>query len=364
MFSIGILGFIVWSWLLASLPSDMEIKNNYAISWNSLVLFNTLNGRNFHSYTQSAGNLSLNSFNDIKQSASETTRATSFDFLAFRLYYNTLFNQDSKHLSDNWLSWFIGFVEGDGAIQTYANRSKLRLVITQKESAILYHIHNSLGIGQVKYYPQGKSGNKNGFYRFTVDKLSHILLLAFLFNGNLAITHRINQLSLWITVLNLKFEDKGQRFNSKPVKITLEHAWLSGFTDAEGCFNVSVTFNSRYKLGSVIKMRFLLDQKNNLILEKIKDLFGFGKVTLRSQTEDVYRYTATGFTSMNTIKNYFKLFPLKSKKKSSFDKWTNIHNMVISKVHFTEEGLNEIKILSKQINIQNSQTNKTGSAKP
>ena len=368
IFSIGILGFIVWSWLLASLLSDMEILNNFAICWNSLVLFSTLNGKNLHSYTQSAGNLSLNSFNAIKQSASETTRETSFNFVAFRIYYNTLLNKDSKHLSDNWLSWFIGFVEGDGAIQTYANRTKLRLVITQKESAILYHIHNSLEIGKVKHYPQGLklnksgNGNKNDFYRFTVDKLSHILLLALLFNGNLAMTHRINQLSLWITVLNLKF--KTISIHSKPVKITLEDAWLSGFTDAEGCFNVSVTLNSRYKLGSVIKMRYLLDQTDNIILVKIKDLFGFGKVTLRSQTENVYRYTTTGFNSMSNVLTYFKLFPLKSQKKNSLDKWANIHNMVMSKVHLTEEGSNEIKILSKQININNSKTNKTGLAKP
>lgn len=96
------------------------------------------------------------------------------------------------------------------------------MVITQKESAILYHIHNSLEIGKVKHYPSGTSGNKNDFYRFTVDKLSHILLLALLFNGNLAMTHRINQLSLWIPVLNLKF--KTISIHSKPVKITLEDA--------------------------------------------------------------------------------------------------------------------------------------------
>jgi hypothetical protein len=67
-------------------------------------------------------------------------------------------------------------------------------------------------------------------------------------------------------------------------------------------------------------MRYLLDQTDNIILVKIKDLFGFGKVTLRSQTENVYRYTTTGFNSMSNVLTYFKLFPLKSQKKNSFDK--------------------------------------------
>jgi hypothetical protein len=72
----------------------------------------------------------------------------------------------------------------------------VRFVLTQKESGILYYVHNLLGIGIVKHFPQGKSGNKNDFYRLMVDDPTHILLLAFLFNGNLATIHKIQQLDL------------------------------------------------------------------------------------------------------------------------------------------------------------------------
>jgi hypothetical protein len=105
-----------------------------------------------------------------------------------------------------------------------------------------------------------------------------------------------------------------------PVRITLHDAWLSGFTDAEGCFNVSITSNARYKLGHVIKIRYILDYKDKHILMIICSLLGFGKVTLRTKTDDVYRYTATGFKSMNDVISYFKIFPLLTKKASSFDK--------------------------------------------
>jgi hypothetical protein len=104
------------------------------------------------------------------------------------------------------------------------------------------------------------------------------------------------------------------------VTITLQDAWLSGFTDAEGCFNVSVTRNARYALGNVVKMRYILDQKDSTILLTIQNLFGFGKVTLRTKTDGVYRYTATGFKSMNDVISYFKAFPLYTKKAQSFDK--------------------------------------------
>ena len=67
-------------------------------------------------------------------------------------------------------------------------------------------------------------------------------------------------------------------------------------------------------------MRYILDQKDSSILQVIRNLFGFGKVTLRSGTDGVYRYTITGFKSMNDVVSYFKAFPLFTKKASSFDK--------------------------------------------
>lgn len=325
------------------------------------MLVSTLNGKNLISYTQSADNLSLYSLKDNKQSVSETTRETSFKFTAFHAYYNTLF-KNTNPISNEWLTWFIGFAEGDGAIQTYDEGKRVRFVLTQKESDILNKIQLKLNIGVVKHFPQGKSGKNNDFYRWMVDSPSHILLLAYLFNGNLAQNHRIEQLALWVNALNNRFGSKTIILNNTPVTITLQDAWLSGFTDAEGCFNVSITANSRYTLGHVIKMRYILDQKDSVILNKVYELFGFGKVTLRSGTENVYRYTVTGFKPLNDVIAYFKLFPLQTKKALSLEKWLTVHNLVSNKLHLTEQGLSQVRTLQKQINLNNSVTNKTGRA--
>jgi len=272
-----------------------------------------------------------------------------------------LFLLKRKVLSFSTSSKIIGFVEGDGAIQTYGDGKRVRFVLTQKESAILFYIQQKLGIGTVKHFPQGTSGNKNDFYRWIVDNPSHILLLAFLFNGNLALTHRIQQLSLWVQALNNRFGANTILLINTAVTVTLQDAWLSGFTDAEGCFNVSITSNARYTLGHV-KMRYLLDQKDSSILLIIRNLFGFGKVTLRSKTDGVYRYTATGFKSMYDVISYFKAFPLLTKKARSFEKWLTVHNIVYNKLHLTEEGSAQVRALQKQINTDNGMTKKTGSS--
>jgi hypothetical protein len=67
-------------------------------------------------------------------------------------------------------------------------------------------------------------------------------------------------------------------------------------------------------------MRYILDQKDNVILDKIQNLFNLGKVTLRYQTKGVYRYILTGFKPMYDVIYYFKAFPLKTKKAESFDR--------------------------------------------
>jgi Cytochrome C and Quinol oxidase polypeptide I/LAGLIDADG endonuclease len=363
MMSIGVLGFVVWSWFMASPYSNISVYY-FAICLNSFMLISTLKGKNLISTTRWANNLSLYFLINKIQSVSETTRETSFKFSLFRTYYYKLFNKNSEHLSDNWLIWFIGFVEGDGAIQTYDNGKRVRFVLTQKESAILYFIQNKLNIGIVKHFPQGKSVKNNDFYRLIVDNPSQILLLAFLFNGNLVMDHRIKQLSLWIQSLNMRFSENTIILLNNPVCITLQDAWLSGFTDAEGCFNVSITLNSKYTLGHVIKMRFLLDQKDSIILSKIRDLFNTGKVSIRSGTTEVFRYTVTGYRPINRIRNYFEMFPLYTKKADSLKKWCIVHDMVINKIHFTKVGLAKIRILQKEINVNNSITNKTGASNP
>lgn len=262
-------------------------------------------------------------------------------------------------IDSNWLAWFIGFTEGDGAILSNSSATRIRYVLTQKERNVLDQIQQKLGFGYVKFFPQGSSGNIHGFYRFIVEDAKSLLLLANLFNGNLAIQHRVNQLRNWIDRINVNNQNSIILIK-KLVKVSLQDAWLSGFSDAEGCFNVTVTTNKRYALGFVIKMRFLLDQNSEPILLNIQNLFGFGIVKLRSETKFTYRYDSTGYNNMSMIKSYFNEYPLRTKKALSFIKWSEILRMVLAKEHLSQAGFSTVKKLKQEINKTNSVTTKTG----
>jgi len=125
--------------------------------------------------------------------------------------------------------------------------------------------------------------------------------------------------------------------------------------------------------GFRVMLRFILDQKNSrgrgrgkYLFLQLRDLFSYGAVSLRgaAQTNGVYRYQVNSFKGLIPIRNYFLIFPLKSKKLLSFKKWNEIYKMVLNKEHLLEKGLTTIRELSKNININNSLNIKTGSAKP
>ena len=84
----------------------------------------------------------------------ETTSTKSFDFTNFNYHYKSRLDLLDKNIinniNSNWLEWFIGFVEGDGALLKSNNR--LFFIITQKDINVLIHIQKTLGFGQVTIY--------------------------------------------------------------------------------------------------------------------------------------------------------------------------------------------------------------------
>ncbi len=352
MMSIGVLGFVVWSQWLAFLLGDYKVIN-FAVCWESLVPINTFNSENFIGYAQSAGNLSfiyigillyiVKYYIKSEKSSSETTREASFDFKAYRKISG--FNSDK--ISDDWLTWFIGFSEGDGAFLTGKDK-RLRFVLTQKEVSILNHIHNTLDIGRVKTF--------SSYSRYFVDDKHGILILIALFNGNLVLNKRKVQVKKWLDTINILEKNN----NVLPL---LNNSWLSGFIDAEGCFNVTLLKRKTMILGYQVKLRFMIDQKDSLdtmlFIKGQLNLFLTHR-KLQKGLGSMYRIESNSFIKIPLIVEYLNRFRLKTKKQESFDKWILVYELVKNKDYLTKEGLSEIRILSKQINLITSVTNKIG----
>lgn len=367
MGSIGLLGFLVWSQCMAFLIREYKVINS-TIGWKGYLeftnqenLISTFNSENDIKSAQSAGNK--------RKGSSETIRGNTYNYF-YNAYFN-IYNIDFKQ-SDDWLNWFIGFSEGDGAIlvNNGKNRSQSNFVLTQKDPEILHHIKSVFNFGRIRHFYDKNNNYK--YARYFVEDNTNILLLYLLFNNNLRSIHRVNQLNRWYLNLlkapKLKHKHLLNDFSYILKDISLNDAWLSGFTDAEGCF--SVTINKRYHdlPGHYVELRFILDQKDEQLLININKLFNPNKLSTRLRTNNknkinnCYRTTirCNNVNITSIIINYFNNYKLKTTKSESFNIWINIYYKVINQQPLNENKIEEIRSLRKFMNKFTIDNNKIG----
>ena len=351
MGSIGLLGFLVWSQWMAFLKRKFKVINT-TICWKGLKLLNTFNSLNFNNYTQSAGNLY-----NYDLDSSETIRGDSYDL--FINYYNYYYpyNPQLSYSDYDWLTWFIGFSEGDGAI--LQNKNQCTFVLTQKYVPILKEINYKFKFGYItKHY---NKHHKLSYARYKVYDDKNIFLLYLLFNNNLHLTQKIIQLNRWYNCLYNKYKFPhipNISFNKN--KVNINNSWLSGLTDAEGCFNVKI-----YKHRNIIYIKniFILDQKNEEeLLNEISILLCNKKLAKLRKTKynNVYRIeiSCNHIEKLKIILNYFNKYKLKTTKNISYNIFKDICDISVGNQPLSEDKIKLIRKLKKDMNKHNVE-NKT-----
>ena len=172
-------------------------------------------------------------------------------------------------------------------------------------------------------------------FRYIVRGQSCVFLLFHLFNGNLHLLHRIEQLKEWANQWNSRVNNNDNQLLTinSPVKLSLDNGWFSGFVDAEGCFNAYVA-----KSNKSVVLRFIVDQKEGLLLfNALKNIMCHGSIYTRKNNN--FRYVVTNLNSLSIAIVYFNQFKLRTKKQLAFDKWVFIYNCVLNKEHKSSEGI-------------------------
>ena len=268
----------------------------------------------------------------------------SFDFSAFLILYSKLYPKNPKP-SKEFLEWLIGFTEGDGSF-TIPKRGNLQFIVTQNSSdvQILYFILKNLGFGKV--IQQSKSNNT---HRFIIQNLKDILLICLIFNGNMVLFTRNSKFLMFLNAYNAIALRKNLETLTPIIDTvlpTLNDHWLAGFTDAEGCFSLSLLSNS---LG--YRLRFLLSQKweiNTSILRHISSLFNVGVVTSHS-SQNNWEYIVNGVKNTAYILPYFDTHLLHSKKAESYLLWKQLRIQLINKDHLNINSRKVMVELAKRI---------------
>ena len=132
----------------------------------------------------------------------------------------------------------------------------------------------------------------------------------------------------------------------------LDPNWVVGFTDAEGCFHVSVLKHPEMTVGYQVLPEFVVVQheRDVQILYALKRFFGYGVV--RRNHADRMCYRVRSLDGLKYICDFFLKHPLKTKKNVEFRKFRRIVEMMRQGKHLTKDGLREIVRVAMQMKTQ------------
>jgi hypothetical protein len=296
-----------------------------------------------------------------EEGTSETTReAVSSPMFDFSDYVNHKPKQ-IKHVDDAFLTWFIGFIEGDGSYWsrdtnvgskfTFDNDSKRgEFEITQHIDNIklLHYIRSNLGFGRVNTFE--KEGRQ--YCRWYTSEKTNIIRLIYILNGNLVLEKRREQFHEWVNLLSPAWQLNIclKPFNST---VSLKNGWLAGFADADAGFytNVGTTFKGASKPtgGNYVKFitKFYITQKDETpVLLKILNLVGSpNKLSTITNGITTTRYNRMEINKEECIEKllqYFSKFPLKGARKIDCLRWARVHAYKTCHVVATETAAKKL----------------------
>ena len=131
----------------------------------------------------------------------------------------------------------------------------------------------------------------------------------------------------------------------------LEAQWITGFVDGEGCFYVGVNPHAEMSAGFQVLPEFTVVQhkRDIQLLYALKAYFDCGVVRTNNGDRMAYRVRNLEHLLQNIVPFFLK-HPLKSKKRTDFQKFRTILLKMEAGDHLCEEGVNEIRRIAAQMN--------------
>lgn len=114
--------------------------------------------------------------------------------------------------------------------------------------------------------------------------------------------------------------------------------------EGEACFYVSVYNSPKSKLNYAVQLVFKITQhiRDIGLLNEISNLLGCGRVEVR-KSGDACDFVVTSVNQMKKILiPYLEEYPLKGQKLKEYQDFKKVYDIVLTKNHLTEEGLNNI----------------------
>ena len=192
---------------------------------------------------------------------------------------------------------------------------------------------------------------------FTITNEKGYLKLLNLLEGKLKTPKidKINQLIEWLNC-NRGYNICLYTYDLKKAAENLNNYWLSGFTDADGCFYIRV---SKLHNKSRVAFRFSIDQRMQdpmtgksyvYIMDAIANKFKTKNSFITRKHGTYFRIEATSKKSLFNVLSYFDLFPLQGIKYLDYIDWKNAINLYEKRIRINSSLLRSLKNLKNNMN--------------
>jgi LAGLIDADG endonuclease len=136
-------------------------------------------------------------------------------------------------------------------------------------------------------------------------------------------------------------------------RVPLDPWFVSGLTEGEGCFCVSLALRSKLKTGLEVRPSFSLSL-NEKDLELLRDLQAFFECgwIRESKSDRTFKYEARAVRELlDRVVPHFERYPLCGSKARSFAAFANVCRMIEQGDHRRRDGLREIIELAYEMNL-------------
>jgi hypothetical protein len=122
--------------------------------------------------------------------------------------------------------------------------------------------------------------------------------------------------------------------------LSLDNHWLAGFTQADGCFHISIAKSKTHKTGYSIRLEYSLKQNDVIPLRLLYNILNCGN--LSQYSTGIWCYKTTGFKTAWLLINYFDQFNLFAGKYIDYLKFRKIYIKITEGKHLEEKGVKKI----------------------
>ena len=212
----------------------------------------------------------------------------------------------SKRLTTVQFSyWLAGLIDGDGTLLVSKKKyASCEITVGIKEFLLLSLVKERLG-GSIKK----RSGA--AAYRWRLHNAKGVNKLLSLVDGKLLIEKRQEQYLAVCAALKRTPVEPPQC--APKGGVSRRHAWITGFYEAEGFFNVN---------RATLQCTITLSRKERTILENIRRVMG-GNVYY-DKSWDGWLYSAASLTSISHWVSYFSSYPLRSWKQTQLKRFKRV----------------------------------------